>query len=213
MSSPHWPFFGLRIRTPRLELRYADDELLAELATVAAGGIHAPDRMPFNEPWTRAPKGELERNALKFWWGRRANLKPDDWTVPFAVIEGGRPVGAQDLFSKNFAIRRSFETGSWLGIEHHGRGIGTEMRTAILHFGFEGLGAEVAETGAFADNPESQAVTRKLGYEPNGTFMRAREGKPAEMRMFSMTRSMWEAQRRHDITIEGLDACLPMLGL
>lgn len=213
MSSPHWPFFDLRIRTPRLELRYPDDDLLFELATLAAGGIHAPDLMPFNEPWTRAPRGELEVNALQFWWGRRSRLKPDDWTIPFVVIDGGVPVGAQDLFSKDFAIRRSFETGSWLGIEHHGRGIGTEMRAAVLHLGFEGLGAEVAETGAFADNPASQGVTRKLGYEPNGTFVRARESERAEMRMFSMTRATWEARRRDDITIEGLEPCLPMLGL
>ena len=124
--------------------------------------------MPFTEPWSRAPQGELEVNALQFWWGGRASLKPNDWTITFAVIEDGKAVGCQDLFSKDFAIRRAFETGSRLGLEHHGRGIGTEMRAAVLHFGFEGLGAEIAETGGLCDNPESQGVTRKLGYEPNG---------------------------------------------
>jgi RimJ/RimL family protein N-acetyltransferase len=213
MPHPHWPFFDLRVRTPRLELRYPDDDLLLELARVAAGGVHAPDRMPFTEPWTRNPPGELEVKALQFWWGQRARLTPEDWNITFAVIEGSQVVGCQGLFSKDFAVRRSVESGSWLGLEHQGQGIGTEMRAAVLHLAFEGLRAEIAETGAFADNPESQGVTRKLGYEPNGTFTRAREGKAAEMRMFRMTRSQWATQRRVDLTIEGLAPCLPALGL
>ena len=122
-------------------------------------------------------------------------------------------VGCQAIFAKDFAIRRSFETGSWLGLDHQGRGIGTEMRSAVLHFGFEGLGAEVAETGAFVDNPESQGVTRKLGYEPNGTFIRAREGHAAEMHLYRLTRQQGVGQRRVQVVIEGLDACLPLLGL
>ena len=213
MASVHWPFFDLRVRTPRLELRYPDDELLFELADLAARGVHEPDRMPFNEPWTRTPPGELESKALQHWWGTRAHLAPDDWHLPFAVIEGDHVVGCQAIFSKDFVVRRSFETGSWVGLEHQGRGVGTEMRGAVLHFGFDGLGADMAETGAFADNPESQAVTRKLGYEPNGTFVRAREGKVAEMQLFRMTREEWTTRRRDDITVEGLEPCLTLLGV
>jgi RimJ/RimL family protein N-acetyltransferase len=213
MAHPHWPLFDLRVRTPRLELRYPDDELLVALADLAASGVHEPDRMPFSEPWTRNPPGELETKALQFWWSRRASLTPAQWTITFAVLADGEPVGCQDLFAQDFGVRRSFETGSWLGMSHHGRGIGTEMRSAVLHFGFEGLAAEVAETGAFADNPESLGVTRKLGYEPNGRFRRAREGQPAEMLMFEMTRVAWEASRRDDIDIEGLEPCLTLLGL
>jgi RimJ/RimL family protein N-acetyltransferase len=213
MSHPHWPFFDLRIRTPRLELRYPDDDLLGALGDLAASGIHTPDQMPFNEPWTRVPAGELQSKSLQHWWGRRASLTADDWDLGFAVLEQGRLVGVQDLFAKDFRIRRCFETGSWLGIEYHGRGIGTEMRAAILHLGFEGLQASVAETAAFADNPASQAVSKKLGYQPNGQAVRAREGRPATMLRFTMSRQLWEQRRRQDITIEGLEPCLPPLGL
>jgi RimJ/RimL family protein N-acetyltransferase len=213
MAHPHWPFFDLRIRTPRLELRYPDDDLLVELADIAASGVHEPDRMPFSEPWTRSPPGELETKALQFWWSRRASLNADLWTITFAVLAEGRPVGCQDLFAQDFRVRRSFETGSWLGMAHQGRGIGTEMRAAVLHFGFAGLGADIAETGAFVDNPESLGVTRKLGYEPNGSFRRAREGQPADLLMFAMSRASWEATRRDDIHIDGLDPCLSLLGL
>jgi RimJ/RimL family protein N-acetyltransferase len=213
MSHPYWPFFDLRIRTPRLELRYPDDNLLCELADVASRGIHAPDRMPFNEPWTRTPPGELQVKSLQHWWLRRGTLGAGDWDLAFAVLENGRPLGIQNIFAKDFPIRRCFETGSWLGVEHHGRGLGTEMRSAVLHLGFEGLHAETAETAAFEDNPESQSVTKKLGYQFNGTAVRAREGHRATMLMFAMSRLLWEPRRRADIVIEGLEPCLPLLGL
>jgi RimJ/RimL family protein N-acetyltransferase len=213
MSHPYWPFFDLRIRTPRLELRYPDDDLLCEVAALGARGIHAPERMPFNEPWTRTLPGELEVKSLQHWWGRRAALTPDDWDLAFAVLENGRPVGVQNLFAKDFRIRRGFETGSWLGLEHQGQGIGTEMRSAVLHLGFEGLDAEVAETAAFEDNPESQGVTKKLGYHYNGAGIRVREGRRTTMLFYAMPHSVWEAQRRSDIVIEGLEPCLPLLGL
>ena len=209
----YWPLFDLRIRTPRLELRYPDDELLMALAQVAAAGTHHPDRMPFVEPWSRAPSGELERNALQHWWGRRAQLGPRDWTITLAVLEDGRPVGVQDLMAKDFGVRRVFETGSWLGLDHQGRGIGTEMRSAALHLGFEGLHAERAETGAFEDNPESRGVTMKLGYESNGTFVRVREGERASLLLYVLTRQRWLESRRCDITIEGLCECRPLLGV
>lgn len=43
MTPPAWPLYGLRIRTPRLELRLPDDALLSDLASVAADGVHAPE--------------------------------------------------------------------------------------------------------------------------------------------------------------------------
>lgn len=49
------------------------------------------------------------------------------------------------------------------------RGLGTEMRSAILHLAFDGLDAREASSEAFADNEASNAVSRSLGYEPTGT--------------------------------------------
>ena len=50
MLIDHWPLLGLRIVTPRLELRLPSGDELAELAELAAEGVHAPDRMPFASP-------------------------------------------------------------------------------------------------------------------------------------------------------------------
>ena len=108
-------------------------------------------------------------------------------------------------------MRRTVETGSWLAQPEHGRGIGTEMRAAVLHLAFAGLGAEEAHSGSFADNPSSAAVSRHNGYEANGEEILAREGEAARMQRWVLTRAKWTPHRRDDITIEGLDGCLPLL--
>jgi RimJ/RimL family protein N-acetyltransferase len=116
------------------------------------------------------------------------------------------------VFAKNFATTRTVTTGSWLVQRAHGQGIGKEMRAAVLHLAFAGLSAVEAYTDAFDDNPASLGVTRALGYEPNGAHLYDREGKPVRVLAFTLSRATWEAQRRADIEIVGLDACLPLLG-
>jgi RimJ/RimL family protein N-acetyltransferase len=211
MDHALWPFAALRITTPELELRYPDDDDLVALAHLAAQGIHDPSNMPFFVPWTRAESPELERNVLQHGWGRRASLTRDDWSLPFAVCVDGERVGVQDVFAKHFAVRRTVETGSWLARRVQGRGIGTEMRAAALHFAFAGLGAEEALSGSFVDNPASAAVSSHHGYEPNGAEICEREGEPARLQRWVLTRAQWTPSRRDDITIQGLDACRPLL--
>jgi len=104
------------------------------------------------------------------------------------------------------------ETGSWLGRRFQGRGVGTAMRTAVLALAFEGLGARRAETGAFEDNPASLAVTRKLGYRPNGDAIHDREGEAARELHFAMSLDDWRAVPRPEVVIGGLDACRELLG-
>jgi RimJ/RimL family protein N-acetyltransferase len=211
MDATIWPFFALRITTPRVELRYPDDDDLVALAHLATEGIHDPSSMPFFVPWTRAESPELERNALQHNWALRGSLTHDDWALPFAVRAEGELVGVQAVSAKKFAVRRTVETGSWLVQRAQGSGIGTEMRAAVLHFAFAGLGAEEAFSGSFIDNPSSAAVSRHLGYEPNGEEIVEREGEAARLQRWVLTRAKWTPQRRDDITIEGLATCLPLL--
>jgi RimJ/RimL family protein N-acetyltransferase len=210
--SDHWPLFGLRVRTPRVELRYPCDDDLDALASLTSERIHDDDTMPFVHPWTRVESPERERNALRHWWLLRAQLQPDDWKLPFLVLADGEPVGVQLVMSTSFGVARSVKTGSWLVQRRQGEGIGTEMRAAVLHLAFAGLGAEAAHTSAFADNPASLAVTRALGYRDNGEQVDDREGKPARHFNFVMARVDWEARRRDDITIDGLEPCRALLG-
>ena len=214
MTHPVWPLFDLRVRTPRLELRYIDDNLATELAQLAARGIHDPAFMPFMLPWTDEPSPQLERSSMRWYWKGRAETSPARWHLMLAAIVDGIAIGMTSLDANEFSTSREFESGSWLGREYQGRGLGKEMREATLHLGFEGLGAEYATTSAWTDNGPSLGVTRSLGYEANGGRRAIRRGQPADSLLFRMTREDWQRRlRRGDITIDGLEPALPLLGL
>jgi RimJ/RimL family protein N-acetyltransferase len=202
-----WPLFGLRIRTPRLTLSHPTDDELDALNAVIAEGIHDPSFMPFDIAWTDAPADIRPRQSLQHWWRTRASWEPDKWTLTMMVREGDAVVGVQDLMASDFSTRKEVMTGSWLGRKFQGKGIGKEMRAAILHLAFEGLGAERATSAAFEDNPASIAVSRALGYKENGDEIKIRRDKPSRSIRFLLTRSAWEERRRSDIQIEGLERC------
>jgi RimJ/RimL family protein N-acetyltransferase len=213
MGNGCWPLFGLEVRTPRLTLRYLDDELAMELVEVAANGVHNPATMPFSVPWTDLPSPQMEQEALRFYWQSRAATRPESWRLLHAVIVDGSVAGAADLFADGFPRLRQFTTGSWLGRAHQGRGLGKELRMAALTLGFDGLGAEFALTGAWHDNASSLGVTRSLGYELEGHRRMLRRDVPDEMHGFRMHRDHWATLRRDDITLHGVDAAREFLGL
>jgi RimJ/RimL family protein N-acetyltransferase len=124
----------------------------------------------------------------------------------------GELIGSQSIGATDFAIHRTVATGSWLGREFQGRGFGKEMRAAVLAFAFDGIGARFADTGAFLDNPASNAVSRSLGYEENGRGSLAPNGVARETQRFRMTAEGWRSRPRPPLRIEGLDACRDMLG-
>ncbi|MBU4188644.1 MAG: GNAT family N-acetyltransferase [Actinobacteria bacterium] len=169
-----WPPFGLRIEAGPLLLRPITDEVLPELIELALSGIHDPEAMPFAMPWTDAPPETLPTNYVQYQWGVRANWTKEHWNLEFAVEREGRLVGIQAFFSSSYLVTRTGETGSWLAKEFHGQGIGTAMRQAICAFAFDHLDAEEVTSAAYADNPASNAVSRKVGYRPNGTFRKTR---------------------------------------
>jgi len=212
MAHPDWPLFDLRVRTPRLELRPPTDDDVEALAELAARGVHDPEFMPFEIPWTDAPEPELRRSALQFHWRQRAQWSPDDWHLPFAIIEGGEVVATQGISAAGFRAVGSVETGSWVGRAHQGRGIGKEMRAAVLHLAFAGLDALEAHSGAWHDNHASIAVSRALGYLDNGVRRKKRRDGGDLQLLFRMPREVWGERRRDDIAIDGLEPCLPMFG-
>lgn len=209
-----WPLFDLRVVTPRLELRYIDDESGHELARLAARGIHDPSFMPFFFPWTDHESPELERGALQFYWRCRAETTATHWDIPFAVIVDGRVVGTTSLSADNFPQLRQFETGSWLGREHQGKGFGKEMRIATLQLGFCGFDAQWATTGAFEDNQPSLAITRGLGYTLAGRRRTLSRDAVRTLEGYEMSRDSFLARlRRDDVVLHGVDACRELLGL
>jgi len=208
-----WPLFQLRLQTPRLELRLPTESDLADLATLAAAGVHEPDVQPFAVPWTDTSPAERARSTIQYHWAKRAAWRPDQWSLDLVVVHEGAVVGTQGLSAADFAILREVATGSWLGRAHHGQGIGTEMRAAVLHLAFAGLGALYTTSGAFADNLASLGVSRKLGYIDDGIERQVRRGQPATTRRLRLDVETWQATRTVPVTIVGLEPCLPMFGM
>src|SRR5262245_41906284 len=199
MRADHWPLFGLRITTPRAELRYPDDDLVHAMVDLVVAGLHDPSTMPFVIPFTDAPSPERERSSVQHFWRLRADWSVSGWMCPFAVLVDGTVVGLQVLEGPRFHDLRAVSSGSWLGRAYQGQGIGTEMRAAMLHFAFDTLGAEYAHSGAWQDNGASLAVSRKLGYVEEGRRREMRRASPDWLVGLRLDRPTWASTRRDDI--------------
>ncbi|WP_017626405.1 GNAT family N-acetyltransferase [Nocardiopsis chromatogenes] len=212
MNLDHWPLYGLRLATPRLELRLPDLKELDALGSVAAAGVHAPDRMPFLIPWTDAPPDERARSVLTHFWKTQSEWRPGAWALQLTAFLDGAPVGIQEVSATDFAVTREVSTGSWLGLPYQGRGLGTEMRAAVLHLAFAGLGADSARTSVLDGNTASRKVTERLGYRPDGSVRVAVRGEPRTDHRFVLDRADWERNRPVEVRTEGVERCAAMFG-
>jgi RimJ/RimL family protein N-acetyltransferase len=213
VAHPLWPLFDLRLRTGNIELRLPTDDDLVALVALAREGIHPPEEMPFGVAWTDVPSPEFERNFARFYWSHRSNWQPNAWTLPLGVFVDGRPAGVQDLNARDFPVLRTVGTGSWLGFGFQGRGIGRLMRQAVLALAFDHLGAEVATSGAFLDNPASSHVSAAIGYERNGLDRVAPRGVAREMQRYRLTLEGWRSRPRPKVEVEGLEGCLELFAI
>lgn len=168
MLNDYWPLAQLKLATKRLELRVPNDDELSELAQVAAIGVHEPGQQPFLTPWTDLPPCERALHVMQQHWSRRGTWCAEVWALEMGVFHAVQPVGMVTLKARNFSVLREVKTESWLGLEFHRQGIGTEARTDLMSFAFERLGAVTAVTEVFQDNVGSQGVSRRLGYRPDG---------------------------------------------
>lgn len=203
------PLFELRLRTPRLELRLPTRPELEELRELARAGVHPPEEMPFAVAWTDEPYSEAW--VVSFHEQQRAVWRPDAWDLELGVWVDGELAGIQALVGKDFASTRTVETGSWLGSRFQRRGIGTEMRAAVLELAFRGLGAQVARSGAVEGNPASLGVSEKLGYHVVGSGTVSPRGVPVEHTDVELRREDWRPPVA--VEIEGLGTCLPLFGV
>jgi RimJ/RimL family protein N-acetyltransferase len=206
------PLSALGLRTPRLELRLATREELVELGNLARTGIHPPDEMPFEVPWTDRSQEEgfvdsfveFHETALREW-------RAEKWSLNLIVFLDGRPIGSQSIGAEHFASTREVGTGSWLGREFQRRGLGTEMRAAVLDLAFQGLGAEAAVSASMFGNAASKRVSEKLGYEITGTSISAPRGEPQEKYDLRIESGAWRSPV--PVEIAGLETCLALFGV
>jgi RimJ/RimL family protein N-acetyltransferase len=206
------PLHGLRLRTPRLELRLGSHEELVELARLAERGVHPPEEMPFAIAWTDRI-GEPDFVEITVAWHEEhlASWTPNDWTLNLLVWEAGELVGTQGMLAERFAEQPVVNTGSWLGREHQRRGIGTEMRAAVLELAFRGLGARRAESSWLEGNEASRRVSAKLGYVAVSERTQSPRGTPVADHVVAVERDAWRCPV--EVEIGGLGPCLPLFGV
>lgn len=205
-----YPPLNVTVTTPRIELRGATDELLAQLAPLVRAGQADADPPPFDDPislYASDPDVRVH-TWLQAIWRNRGRVTSDFWRCNLVVLRDGRAVGMQDVIGSGFDTYGAVTTFSWLAADARGQGLGREMREAALHLAFAGFGAVEAGSDAFVDNAGSNRVSETLGYEPNGTDWATRRGQPELLQRWRITRERWAPRRRNDITVTGAEACL-----
>jgi RimJ/RimL family protein N-acetyltransferase len=209
-----YPPLNVQVHTPRLSLLGATDELLERLVPTVRKGVVTEPPWPFDDPMSLYEDSpEREWRWLRAVWSGRGRVSAGQWRLYFVVVIDGEPVGMQDLIGTDFATFGTVTTFSWLSPDVRGGGLGKEMRQAVLHLAFDGLGAGEAGSDAFFDNHASNRVSQALGYVPNGLTWDTRRGEPAEIKQWRLTREQWIERRRDDIELVAVGDCLPVLGI
>ncbi|HEY0165516.1 MAG TPA: GNAT family protein [Jatrophihabitans sp.] len=211
-AHPYWPLWDVRLSVADLQLRpmtEADQLPLADLL---------PDDLELDPQATRYPGLDEATNrrviGFQSYWSSYGSWKPERWRLPFCVRVGGELVGVQELEAEDFALLRTVDSASHLAPRVRGRGIGKQMRRAVLALAFGPLQAEAAITSAWHDNHASLAVSRALGYQPNGESLHPRGNGVDTMTHLRLRRSQWlAAGGAAGVVLEGVPACLPYFGL
>lgn len=209
-----YPPFGVRITLGDLTLREIRDEDLPEVTQLALDGLHGPeDVVPFPIPWHLGDPASVSRRMSQYYWTTRAAFSPERWRLTFLVRRSGEAVGVQDLFTRDdFRKTRTAETGSWLSLRFHRQGIGTLMRQAVCSFAFDHLGAEEVTSGYIEGNESSAAVSRKVGYLPNGVQRHEREEGWASLHRLSLTSATF-VRPAEPLVAQGVEPLRRALGL
>ena len=210
-----YPPLNVAVRTPRLTLAAATDDLLERLVPLVRAGVVADgEPAPFDDPMSLYEDSPTrEWRWIRAIWAGRSRVDPDSWRLYFVVCDDGEPVGMQDLIGVEFASIGTVTSFSWLAPGVRGRGLGKEARAALLHLAFEGFGAREAASEAFLDNRASNRVSEALGYTRNGTSWATRRGAATELQRWRLTREAWASRRRTDIELTGVEECKPVLGM
>jgi len=87
------------------------------------------------------------------------------------------------------------ELGYWLGVEHWGRGFGTEAARAVIDLFFDESDAEHLIAGARVANPASRNILEKCGFQWSGVELHRFEalGSSTPVDCFRLTRGVWSS--------------------
>lgn len=155
----------VRVSTPRIGLVGATDDLLGQLQPLVRDGKATADPAPFDDPMSLYEEDPAVRvhKWLQGVWRGRGSVTPESWRLSFAVVLDGQPVGMQELIGDHFDTYGTVVSVSWLSSDVRRRGIGTEMRQAILHLAFEALTPQRPPPRPSSTMPAPTAYRGRLG--------------------------------------------------
>ena len=165
-----------------LELRLPDADDLLALAALAEAGVHDPAEQPFKVQWTDVAPVERARSTMRYHWSCWGSWQPADWTLNLVVVRDGVVVGTQGMGGQT--SRRSGKSGPGPGSAWSTRARGSAPRCARPCWRWPSTDSEreFAVSAAFAGNPASLAVSRKLGYADDGFDRHLIRGEPVQSR-------------------------------
>ena len=204
--------FDIRLTTPDLELRHLREVDLGELAAIFPQDAELdPSSTTYDglDPaWNRRV------GVYQSYWQGRAAWRPESWALSFGVFNDGRLVGYQVLEGDDFSTLRTVDSSSFLTDAVRGRGLGKQMRAAVLTLAFGPLDARFAITSAWSDNHASLGVSRALGYLDNGITADRRDDVAGEMAHLRLTRERWtNSGWPQQVTVSGVEECMVFFGL
>ncbi len=194
-----WPLHQLSLTTPDLVLRGMTEADAVALAAVVPDDLEHDPRLAHVSP---------AADVLQAYWRGAGLWQPTSWVLQLIVLKDGRPIGLQALEGASFDVRRTVDSHSWLVPEARGKGLGKQMRAAVLELAFTHLSAAWAITEAWEDNAASLGVSRSLGYVDNGVDVHAG---PRLMQRLHLAAADWRSPV--PVAVEGLEPCLPLFGL
>ncbi len=132
------------------------------------------DSRKFIEPWLPwVPYNDSVEACLRY-----AEACESDWrtgiALRFSIRLKNEPdfIGVITLESIS-DLHRSCDLGYWLRPTATGRGIMTEVATALLDFAFQGMNFHRIRCAAATDNLPSQRVIERLGFQKEGVAREA----------------------------------------
>ena len=208
----YWPMFDLRLTTDDLQLRHLTEADLGPMAAVL------PDDLEQDPAATRYPglDGDTNRRVEvhQEYWRALGTWRPESWALSFAVFRDGELIGQQGLEGNDFLALRTVDSSSFLIPAMRGRGLGKQMRAAVLALAFGPLGARFAITSAWTDNSASLGVSRALGYADNGVTAHCRDDGAGAMAHMRLTHEQWLASGwANRVEVAGVDDCTAFFGL
>lgn len=204
-----FPTQKLSLRTERLLLRPPDlwDPECLDVYRRISGRL-LQDEHWFESNWYLAEPPEIQISAARNYLQQLVDWTPDAWSLKLMVWSDREVIGEISLRGVRFLQTRSLSTGSWLAPEWRGRGLGKEMRAAVLFFGFRMLGAEEFRSEAHRDNRASGQTSLSLGYREDGTTSKHA---PDDYVRYLLIRDMWRDDQ--EVRVSGFEECRHSFGI